>query len=70
MALYKNMGSADRTIRAIAGLALIIGGIALQITQSGFWWLALIGVVLTGTSAVGTCPAYFPFRLSTRKKTG
>ncbi|MFO8004074.1 DUF2892 domain-containing protein [Thioalkalivibrio sp.] len=68
MSVTKNMGSADRTIRGIAGLVLIIAGIALQMTQSGFWWLALIGVVLAGTSAIGTCPAYLPFRLSTRKK--
>lgn len=65
--MFKNMGSTDRTIRAIAGLALIVGGIALQLSQGAFWWLALIGAVLAGTSAVGVCPAYWPLRLSTRK---
>lgn len=66
--MTKNMGSADRVIRAIIGIALIAGGIVLQVTQAGFWWLALIGVVLVGTSSVGVCPAYLPFKLNTRKK--
>ena len=66
--MTKNMGSTDRVTRVIVGLALIVAGIALQVTQAGFWWLALIGVVLVGTSSVGVCPAYLPFKLSTRKK--
>jgi len=66
--MKKNMGSTDRVTRAIVGLVLIVGGIALQVTQAGFWWLALIGVVLVGTSSIGVCPAYLPFKLSTRKK--
>jgi mannose/fructose/N-acetylgalactosamine-specific phosphotransferase system component IIC len=62
------MGSKDRVTRVVVGLALIATGIVLQVTQAGFWWLALIGVVLVGTSSVGVCPAYLPFNLSTRKK--
>ena len=65
--MTKNMGSEDRTARAIVGLALIVAGIVLQVTQAGFWWLALIGVVLVGTASVGVCPAYLPFKLNTRK---
>ena len=66
--MTKNMGSTDRVTRAIVGLVLIVAGIVLQVTQAGFWWLALIGVVLVGTSSIGVCPAYLPFKLSTRKK--
>jgi hypothetical protein len=51
--LYR-IGAGESCI--LSTLALIIGGIALQITQSGFWWLALIGAVLTATSAARAGP--------------
>lgn len=32
--------------------------------------LAVVGIIFTVTSAVGTCPAYLPFGLNTRKEYG
>lgn len=58
--MKKNMGRADRSIRFVIGLAIIIAGIIY-----GSWWGAL-GVILVGTAFVGLCPAYLPFRISTR----
>ncbi|MGE5175125.1 MAG: DUF2892 domain-containing protein [Hyphomicrobiales bacterium] len=55
-----NMGGIDRAIRGIVG-AVVIG---IGITAHSWW--GLIGVVLLGTALVGFCPAYVPFRLSTR----
>jgi hypothetical protein len=54
--LEKNMGQTDRIIRAIVGILAIIG----FFTISGGWaWLALIvGVVMLGTAAMGSCPPY------------
>lgn len=56
-----NIGSIDRTVRIVLGLAIIAGGLA---THN---WLGVIGLVLLATAAVGTCPLYLPFGISTRK---
>ena len=58
--MLKNVGSVDRVIRVVAGLALIgasLGGII------GPWgW---IGLVPLATGLFRICPAYLPFGLST-----
>jgi len=59
--MKKNMGKADRIIRAIAGLLIGAAGIYYQ-----SWW-GLVGVVLLATAAMNFCPLYLPFRISTRK---
>ncbi|MBW4983882.1 DUF2892 domain-containing protein [Mameliella sp. CS4] len=53
----KNMGSADRAIRAVVGILLVIAFFA---WLSGTWaWVALIvGVVMLATAAMGSCPPY------------
>lgn len=63
--MVKNMGSADRIIRAVLGVA----GIVLGIVLGGLWWIAAgVGVVFLLTSTISFCPLYAPFRISTRKK--
>ncbi len=62
--MVKNMGTADRVIRAILGVAGIIVGIILG---GWFWIAAALGVVFLVTASVSTCPIYKPFRISTRK---
>jgi len=57
-----NMGTVDRGIRIVAGLAIIGAGVAFH-----SWWGAL-GAILVLTGIVGFCPAYLPFRLSTAKR--
>lgn len=59
--MKKNVGSMDRVVRVLLGLALLAAGIALK-----GWWGAL-GLVLIGTAALGWCPLYLPFGLSTCK---
>jgi hypothetical protein len=54
-----NMGGIDRGIRAVAGVALI----AWALLGGPVW--AWIGVVPLATSAIGWCPAYVPFGIST-----
>jgi len=61
-----NMGKADRWIRFIAGLVILLvaflwlGGAA----QIVLW---VIGGILVLTGAIGFCPLYFPFHFSTKK---
>lgn len=60
-ALKHNVGGLDRTLRIIAGLAVIGWGIFAQ-----SWWGA-IGLVFLITGLVSWCPAYLPFGLSSSK---
>jgi hypothetical protein len=56
--MNKNVGTIDRTIRAIAGIAAI-AAYALGIVAGTLGIVALvIGVVLLGTAAIGWCPPY------------
>ena len=59
--MKQNVGTIDRAVRAVAGIALVGWGVA---TQN--WWGA-IGIVPLFTAAIGWCPAYLPLGLSTRK---
>jgi hypothetical protein len=59
--MQQNVGTVDRIVRTIAGLALIAWGIY---TQN--WWGA-IGLVFLGTALLSWCPAYLPFGINSRK---
>jgi hypothetical protein len=57
-----NMGRIDRIVRAIIGVA----GVAL-----GFYfktWWGLFAIIPLLTAAIGFCPLYVPFKISTLKK--
>lgn len=55
-----NVGTIDRALRIVAGLALI--ALAVMGTIGAWGW---IGVALVATGLVRVCPAYLPFGLST-----
>jgi hypothetical protein len=57
-----NVGSADRVIRIVVGVAICAAG-----WYYHSWW-GLIGLVPIITAAIGWCPAYLPIGLSTRKQ--
>jgi len=59
--MTKNMGSTDRIIRAVVGLALVAWGL---MTNN---WLGAIGLVPLATAAIGWCPAYLPLGIKTCK---
>lgn len=63
-----NIGSYDRLLRA--AFALIVLGAYLTHRLSGTAALVLgaVAAVLLVTAAVGTCPLYLPFGISTRAK--
>lgn len=64
-----NMGRTDRVIRAllIAPLLVIIGIVAGPTGALAFVLYA-VAVVMLLTSAVGFCPLYAPFRISTASR--
>ena len=59
--MSKNIGSADRIVRIILGVALLAWGYMAQ-----NWWGA-VGLVPLLTAAIGWCPAYAPLGLKTTK---
>lgn len=56
-----NVGKTDRIIRVIIGLCMIAAGVYFQS------WLGAIGIVPLATAALGWCPAYVPFGISSCK---
>lgn len=65
--MKKNLGSPDRIIRLL--LALVVAGLYYtdQITGTAALVFGLFGVIFLATSAIGFCPLYVPFKLSTKK---
>lgn len=66
--MKKNMGSTDRVIRTLVALAigvLIVGG---QLNGTLAVILGLLAVVFLATSAMGFCPLYASFKISTMKR--
>ncbi len=64
--MTKNMGTIDRSARtlvAVALLALVAAGLL-----EGTWRILaiVVAVLFLPTSAVGFCPAYWPFKVRTR----
>ncbi len=63
--MQTNVGSTDRIIRAIVGIAALIGAIALGIGTGGGIALLVVGGIMVVTAAVGFCPLYRVLGLNT-----
>jgi hypothetical protein len=64
--MKKNIGNADRIVRTVA--SLIIAFFLLSGTISGTIGtiLAIVAILLIGTSAISLCPLYMLLGISTR----
>ena len=61
----KNVGTIDRVIRIIVGIALV-AAFALNMVPAPLSYLVLlIGIIAFVTGAVGTCPAYSVMGINT-----
>jgi len=66
--MKQNMGTADKAIRIIIAVAIVVLFVAKIITGvAGVILIALAAVFLL-TSLVGVCPLYLPFGIRTNKK--
>ena len=65
--MLRNVGSADRVIRLILGLAIFL--VAIAAIQSTLWTviLAAFGIILFLTGVFGGCLLYVPFGINTNK---
>lgn len=60
--MTKNMGNADRLIRALVGLVLL--ALVFVGPQTPWGWIGLVPLL---TAALGNCPAYSIFGIKTCK---
>lgn len=60
MSTKRNMGIVDRVIRFLFALVFLGNGV-----YFGWSWVIVVGLLLGTTAAVGVCPAYLPFGIST-----
>lgn len=58
-----NVGMIDRAIRVIIGVVALVAFFMLP--EAGWRWWLLLGIVPLATAALGTCPLYTIFGLST-----
>ena len=66
--MKKNMGAADRLIRTVLAIVVVVLYFTNQISGTAAIILGIIAIAFLLTSFVGFCPLYLPFRISTRKK--
>jgi hypothetical protein len=58
-----NVGTADRVIRVVIGLALL--WYALLAAPTGYNWIGWIGIIPLVTALIGNCPLYSILGVST-----
>lgn len=62
--MKKNVGTIDRGVRLLVGVALIAFAIPIGFPNTGWNWLGWIGVVPILTAIFGNCPLYTVFGIS------
>lgn len=68
--MKSNMGTIDRALRAVVAIVVAVLYFTGQISGTAAIVLGVIAIVFLLTSFVGTCPAYLPFKFSTKQKAG
>ena len=65
--MTKNMGSIDRGLRIVVGIALLIAAFTTGFGASGWihWAMIVVGLIMAGTAALGNCPMYSIFGIRT-----
>lgn len=66
--MEKNMGTADRVIRTLLAVLVVILYLAGVISGLAAVILGIFALIFILTSIIGFCPLYSPLKISTRKK--
>ena len=61
----KNVGTIDRVVRIIVGIALLAGFALNMVAAPLSYLVVLIGIIALLTGAIGTCPAYSVIGITT-----
>jgi len=64
----KNMGLIDKIVRIAAAVVVAVLFFTGQISGTAAIVLGILAIVFIGTSLIGTCPLYIPFKIDTRGK--
>ncbi len=56
--MQKNVGTVDRTIRALVGIALLAAYFLGAVAGTLGIVALVVGIVMLGTAAIGWCPPY------------
>lgn len=67
--MKQNMGKTDRIVRLLLIMAVAALYFSGKITGVTAIVLGTLAAILLITSLTGFCPAYYPFKISTRHKT-
>ena len=62
--MKQNVGTVDRVIRVVVGLAVLS---LIFILDGGIRFIGLLGLIPLITGAIGWCPLYTLFKISTKK---
>jgi hypothetical protein len=65
--MEKNMNGIDRIIRIVIAIAAVAGAALVGFGSIGAWILLVVGGIMLVTAAVGFCPLYRVFGVSTCK---
>ena len=65
--MTKNMGTTDRAVRILLAIAIAVLYFTNTISGTLAIILGIVAAMFLLTSLVGTCPGYFPLRISTRR---
>ena len=65
--MKKNMGTADRSIRILLAIVILVLYVNGTLTGSTAIILGIIGLILLLTGLTGYCGLYIPFKFSTLK---
>jgi uncharacterized membrane protein YkgB len=68
--MTRNMGAADRAIRIVLAVGMIVLFATGRVGGTLAVILGIVAIAFLVTSAIGWCPSYVPFGLSTRKRSG
>jgi hypothetical protein len=66
--MKKNMGTADRVIRTVVAVVIALLYFTGTISGTLAVVLSIVAIAFLLTSAIGFCPVYVPFGISTQKK--
>ena len=65
--MERNMNGIDRIIRVVIAIAAVVAAAAVGFGSVGAWILLVVGGIMLVTAAVGFCPLYRVFGVSTCK---
>ena len=66
--MKQNMGTADRVIRTVIAIVIVILFFVGHISGAAAIFLGLLAAILLVTGLTGVCPAYMLFHFSTKKE--